>query len=215
MKALGMIETYGCVTAVEALDSALKAANVSLLDMSRVKGGNVTVLIEGDVGAVQAAVSAAKASAEAVGQIAATHVIPRPAGDVGLMIGAAASDRSLSFFHAEPEREEPEQEIQPETKPETKSETKSEPKPETKSETKSETKPETKSETKSETKPDVIPDRSTIEIPEPEVLETCTVEELRKLARAIRPDNMTRKDIRFAKKQQLIDAIMRYRKQER
>lgn len=191
MKALGMIETYGCVTAVEALDSALKAANVSLLDMSRVKGGNVTVLIEGDVGAVQAAVSAAKASAEAVGQIAATHVIPRPAGDVGLMIGAAASDRSLSFFHAEPEREEPEQEIQPETKP------------------------ETKSETKSETKPDVIPDRSTIEIPEPEVLETCTVEELRKLARAIRPDNMTRKDIRFAKKQQLIDAIMRYRKQER
>ena len=203
MKALGMIETYGCVTAVEALDSALKAANVSLLDMSRVKGGNVTVLIEGDVGAVQAAVSAAKASAEAVGQIAATHVIPRPAGDVGLMIGAAASDRSLSFFHAEPEREEPEQEIQPETKPETKSETKSE------------TKPETKSETKSETKPDVIPDRSTIEIPEPEVLETCTVEELRKLARAIRPDNMTRKDIRFAKKQQLIDAIMRYRKQER
>ena len=195
MKALGMIETYGCVTAVEALDSALKAANVSLLDMSRVKGGNVTVLIEGDVGAVQAAVSAAKASAEAVGQIAATHVIPRPAGDVGLMIGAAASDRSLSFFHAEPEGEEPEQEIQPETKPETKS--------------------ETKSETKPETKPDVIPDRSTIEIPEPEVLETCTVEELRKLARAIRPDNMTRKDIRFAKKQQLIDAIMRYRKQER
>lgn len=191
MKALGMIETYGCVTAVEALDSALKAANVSLLDMSRVKGGNVTVLIEGDVGAVQAAVSAAKASAEAVGQIAATHVIPRPAGDVGLMIGAAASDRSLSFFHAEPEREEPEQEIQPETKP------------------------ETKSETKPETKSDVIPDRSTIEIPEPEVLETCTVEELRKLARAIRPDNMTRKDIRFAKKQQLIDAIMRYRKQER
>ena len=203
MKALGMIETYGCVTAVEALDSALKAANVSLLDMSRVKGGNVTVLIEGDVGAVQAAVSAAKASAEAVGQIAATHVIPRPAGDVGLMIGAAASDRSLSFFHAEPEREEPEQEIQPETKSETKSETKPE------------TKPETKSETKPETKPDVIPDRSTIEIPEPEVLETCTVEELRKLARSIRPDNMTRKDIRFAKKQQLIDAIMRYRKQER
>ena len=30
MKALGMIETYGLVAAVEALDSALKAANVSL-----------------------------------------------------------------------------------------------------------------------------------------------------------------------------------------
>ena len=55
MKALGMIETYGLVAAVEALDSALKAANVSLADMVRVKGGRVTVLVEGDVGAVKAA----------------------------------------------------------------------------------------------------------------------------------------------------------------
>ena len=53
MNALGMIETYGYLTAVEALDSALKAANVSLVDVVRVRGGLVTVLIEGDVGAVR------------------------------------------------------------------------------------------------------------------------------------------------------------------
>ena len=36
MKALGMIEVYGYLTAVEALDSALKAANVTRLDVVKV-----------------------------------------------------------------------------------------------------------------------------------------------------------------------------------
>ncbi len=49
MNALGMIETYGYLAAVEALDSALKAANVSLVDVTKVKGGLVTVMVEGDV----------------------------------------------------------------------------------------------------------------------------------------------------------------------
>ena len=64
MKALGMIETYGLVAAVEALDSALKAANVSLADMVRVKGGRVTVLVEGDVAAVKAAIDASGSGRE-------------------------------------------------------------------------------------------------------------------------------------------------------
>ena len=54
MKALGMIEVYGYLAAVEALDSALKAANVSLRDVVKVRGGLVTVMVEGDVGAVKA-----------------------------------------------------------------------------------------------------------------------------------------------------------------
>lgn len=51
MKALGLIEVRGMVPAVEALDSALKAANVNRLDVVKVGGGLVSVLIEGDVGA--------------------------------------------------------------------------------------------------------------------------------------------------------------------
>ena len=47
MQALGMIEVYGYLTAVEALDSALKAANVSRLGVEKVRGGLVTVLVEG------------------------------------------------------------------------------------------------------------------------------------------------------------------------
>ena len=52
MKALGMIELYGYLAAVEALDSALKAANVSSLGATKGGGGLVTVMVEGDVGAV-------------------------------------------------------------------------------------------------------------------------------------------------------------------
>ena len=41
-----MIEVYGYLAAVEALDSALKAANVSLTDVVKVRGGLVTVMVE-------------------------------------------------------------------------------------------------------------------------------------------------------------------------
>lgn len=82
MQALGMIEVYGYLTAVEALDSALKAANVSRLGVEKVRGGLVTVLVEGDVGAVKAAMDASAAAAERVGTVISVHVIPRPADDV-------------------------------------------------------------------------------------------------------------------------------------
>ena len=86
MNALGMIETYGYLAAVEALDSALKAANVSLVDVTKVKGGLVTVMVEGDVGAVKAAIDASAAAAERVGTVVSVHVIPRPAQDVWNML---------------------------------------------------------------------------------------------------------------------------------
>ena len=74
-----MIEVYGYLAAVEALDSALKAANVSLTDVVKVRGGLVTVMVEGDVGAVKAAVDASAAAAGRVGTVVSVHVIPRPA----------------------------------------------------------------------------------------------------------------------------------------
>lgn len=83
-KALGYIETIGLPVAVEAADSAIKAANVSLLGYELAKGdGMVTVKVEGDVGAVKAAVSAAAAAAGKIGTVVSTHVIPRPAEGTG------------------------------------------------------------------------------------------------------------------------------------
>ena len=67
MKALGMIEVEGYLAAVEALDTALKAANVHTCKVSLVTGGLVSVFVSGDVGAVKAAIDSAAAAAERVG----------------------------------------------------------------------------------------------------------------------------------------------------
>ena len=80
--ALGMIETYGYVGAIEAADVCLKAANVTLLGCEFVKGGLVTIHIRGDVGAVKASIDAAAAAVQKIGHLLSTHVIPRPSDDV-------------------------------------------------------------------------------------------------------------------------------------
>jgi microcompartment protein CcmL/EutN len=78
--ALGFIETIGLTAAVEAADSAVKSANVRLLGYELAKGdGMTTVKIEGDVGAVKAAVKAAGVAAGKIGRVVSIHVIPRPA----------------------------------------------------------------------------------------------------------------------------------------
>ena len=81
-EALGMVETRGLVAAIEAADSMLKAANVELVGTEKIGSGLVSVMVRGDVGAVKSAVEAGGASATKLGEIIATHVIPRPHDDV-------------------------------------------------------------------------------------------------------------------------------------
>lgn len=81
-QALGMIETRGLVAAIEAADAMLKAAHVELVGTEKIGSGLVSVMVCGDVGAVKAAVEAGSARAATLGEIIATHVIPRPHGDV-------------------------------------------------------------------------------------------------------------------------------------
>lgn len=78
-EALGLIEVIGLLAAVEAADTGLKAANVSLIGIENATGAYMTVKLGGDVGAVKAAVAAARVSAEKVGRVVSVHVIPRPA----------------------------------------------------------------------------------------------------------------------------------------
>ena len=80
--ALGMVETRGLVAAIEAADAMVKAANVQLVGKEQVGGGLVTVMVRGDVGPVKSAVEAGGAAASRLGEVIATHVIPRPHGDV-------------------------------------------------------------------------------------------------------------------------------------
>ena len=188
MKALGMIEVYGYLAAVEALDSALKAANVSLVDVVKVKGGLVTVLVEGEVGAVKAAMDASAAAAERVGRIMSVHVIPRPAEDVGRMLTKDKEHPPMTHTNEElltRPGQSPEEQNQEEQNQEDKNQ-----------EEQVKEGPEISEFTR-------------------EQLEQMTVAELRKLARDIGITNMTRQEIRFAKKQELIHAILNDSRQEK
>ena len=82
MEAVGMVETRGLTAAIEAADSMVKAANVVLIGTEKIGSGLVTVMVRGDVGAVKSAVEAGAANASKLGELVATHVIPRPHQDV-------------------------------------------------------------------------------------------------------------------------------------
>lgn len=184
MKALGMIELYGYLAAVEALDSALKAANVSSLGATKVGGGLVTVMVEGDVGAVKASMDAAASAAERVGTVISVHVIPRPHESVGEMLTPPAPPAP------EPEPEEI---------------------------------PEPDSEPIQETAAPVAAATDNVVVEEPvkseaysiEMLESMTVPMLRSLARELQIDNMTREQIRFGKKTELIQKITEFTGREK
>ncbi len=77
-ESLGMIETRGLTSLIEAADAAVKAANVNLVGWEKIGSGYVTVLMRGDVAAVKAASDAGAAAARRVGELIAVHVIPRP-----------------------------------------------------------------------------------------------------------------------------------------
>jgi microcompartment protein CcmL/EutN len=77
-EALGFVETKGLVGLIEASDAMCKAANVKLMRTVQIGGGYVTTIVSGDTGSVRAAVDAGAEAAKAVGELVASHVIPRP-----------------------------------------------------------------------------------------------------------------------------------------
>ena len=85
-EALGLIETKGLVSLIEASDAMLKAANVRMIGWDKVGSGMVTSFIVGDVAAVKAAVDAGAAAAGRVGQVIGVHIIPRPHDELTAMM---------------------------------------------------------------------------------------------------------------------------------
>lgn len=85
-EALGMVETRGLVAAIEAADAMCKSANVTLIGTEKIGSGLVTVMVRGDVGAVKSSVESGAAAAGKLGELIATHVIPRPHGDVEMIL---------------------------------------------------------------------------------------------------------------------------------
>ena len=189
MKALGMIETRGLVASIESADAMVKAANVTLTCKEHVGGGLVTVMVRGDVGAVKAAVDAGAAAAERVGELVSVHVIPRPHEELEGMLSTPAPVTPTPKPPKEPEKvQEPPVSEPPAPQPE--------PQPE----------PEAPAEEKAE-------EGESLQLADltDEVLEAMPVVKLRSVARSVGLDTMTRKEIRFAKKEELVAAIRAFR----
>jgi len=93
MEALGMIETRGFVTLVEATDAMLKAANVEFLGWDRVGSGMVSAFVTGDVAAVKAATDAGANAGGRIGEIVSVQVIPRPHDDLDVVLPTSAKGR--------------------------------------------------------------------------------------------------------------------------
>ena len=89
MKSLGFVEVQSVAAAVDCLDIMCKAANVNFVTWERKLGGRlVTIIVEGQISAVQAAVDATK---DAIIKPAATAVIASPHSETQRMVQLSAS----------------------------------------------------------------------------------------------------------------------------
>lgn len=77
-EAIGLLETKGLVSQIEAADAMLKAANVTLVKQIQIGNAYITTIVRGDVGSVRAAVDAGQQAAAQVGEVVSAHVIARP-----------------------------------------------------------------------------------------------------------------------------------------
>ncbi len=89
----GLIEVSGVTAAIDSLDAMCKAADVSLVTWERKLGGRlVTIIVEGTVSNVTAAVEAACQACKREGLIMASNgVIANPAEETRKMVALSAS----------------------------------------------------------------------------------------------------------------------------
>ncbi|MBU3191164.1 BMC domain-containing protein [Clostridium bowmanii] len=151
--ALGLIEVYGYIGAVEAADTALKAANVNLIGCEIIRGGLVTVKIQGDVSSVIVAVEAAEVAIKKFNISVLVHVIPWPDTSVWDIINKKVKTQDMK---------------------------------------------------ETEFESNILDMITRLK----KQLQSKKVYELRTLARSLSLDNMTKKQIKFAKKNTLIEELI-------
>lgn len=95
-EALGLIETLGMGPALYGADAMLKAADVELAAYENVGSTLVSVMVTGDVAAVQASVAAGAAAAASIGKLTASNVMPRPTRAVGGIASVHAIENASS-----------------------------------------------------------------------------------------------------------------------
>ena len=106
LEALGLIEVVGLVGAIEAADTASKAADVKVIGYELTKGsGMVLVKIVGGVSAVKSAVDAACVAAERVSQIVSKHIIARPSDELDKIINVEEETQEEIIDNSEEQNE--------------------------------------------------------------------------------------------------------------
>lgn len=199
-EALGMIETYGYIGAIEAADVCVKSANVKLLGCEFVRGGLVTIHITGDVGAVKASIDAAEAAVKKVGSLISSHVIPRPGEGIEKILPVGENENS--------NKEDIKEEVK-EEKEDSKLQDKIEP------EEKKEQNQESQKESNKEEKSSEDSSSFDIKIHTKENLKNKKTVKLRTIARELDDKYsdffpIERNKIKYSKKNELIDAILKF-----
>jgi microcompartment protein CcmL/EutN len=86
-EALGLLETQGLVAALHATDDMLKASNVTLAGKEKIGAAYVTIMVRGDVAAVQTAIDVGRQTVERLGgKLILADVIPRPHQDLAKLL---------------------------------------------------------------------------------------------------------------------------------
>lgn len=78
MKSLGVIETYGLTSAIQAADAACKAASVEIVGYRKIGSGLVSVCFQGEISAVRTAVDHGASVISHQDLLKGTLVIARP-----------------------------------------------------------------------------------------------------------------------------------------
>lgn len=208
---LGLIETYGFVGAVEALDTAVKAANVELVNCEFVKGGIVTVLITGEVAAVKAAIEASAVAVDKLGVLRNTHVIARVDSGIWDMLRKMKKTNSFKEDMVNETKVsliEIEKDVVNEAEIDLSEELKD--KTELLNSNDEVIKEECEEENSKEVTDEKLKEKENYKIyTTREELEGMKVTELRTIARRLQDIPLTKKQIKFSKKEQLIEEILK------
>ncbi len=86
-EALGLLETQGLVAALHATDDMLKSSNVTLVGKEKIGAAYVTIMVRGDVAAVQTAIATGKQTVERLGgKLILADVIARPHPELAALL---------------------------------------------------------------------------------------------------------------------------------
>ena len=87
--AIGLLETQGLVAALHATDDMLKSSNVTLVGKEKIGAAYVTIIVRGDVAAVQTAIETGKSTVERLGgKLILADVIARPHPELAALLPA-------------------------------------------------------------------------------------------------------------------------------